>query len=78
MVSLHTNPQEDASIGVHHIPMYVPVVGAAGFYLQELVKHPQQFKIDFMANRSPMNNLIPNAKEMMEQSIQKGVGRPTP
>jgi hypothetical protein len=33
MVNLYTNPQEDASIGVRHIPMAVPVIAAAGEYM---------------------------------------------
>jgi len=67
MVNLYTNPQEDVSIGVRHIPAYVPVVGAAGFYMTELVKYPPQFKIGFVSNNPPVYDLLPKAKEFIDK-----------
>src|SRR5215510_12023002 len=67
MVNLYSNPQEDASIGVRHIPMVVPVIGAAGAYMKELIKYPPQFKIGFMSNNPPVYDLIPKAKEAIEK-----------
>jgi arylsulfatase A-like enzyme len=75
MVNLYTNPQEDASIGVRHIPMAVPVIGAAGDYMKELVKYPPQFKIGFLTNNPPVYDLLPKAKAILQK---EGVGRPTP
>jgi arylsulfatase len=73
--NLYTNPQEDVSIGVRHIPMAVPVLGAAGDYMRTLIKYPPQFKIGFISNNPPVYNLLPKARELMEKS---GAGRPTP
>jgi len=73
--NLYTNPQEDVSIGVRHIPLAVPLLSAAGWYLKELVKYPPQFKIGFISNNPPVYNLLPKMKEMMEKN---GAGRPTP
>jgi len=75
MVNLYTNPQEDASVGIRHIPMTVPVMGAAGDYMKELVKYPPQFKIGFLTNNPPVYDLLPKAKELLEKN---GVGRPSP
>jgi hypothetical protein len=44
MFNLETSLQEDVSIGIRHIPMLVPVIGTAGWYMRELMKYPQQFK----------------------------------
>ena len=76
--NLYTNPQEDVSIGVRHIPMMVPVVGTAGWYIGELVKYPPQFKIGFLSNNPPVYDILPKVREMMEKNAEKGVGRPTP
>src|SRR5262245_7514052 len=51
--NLYTNPQEDVSIGIRHIPMSVPILGAGGWYMQELIKYPPQFKIGFISNNPP-------------------------
>jgi arylsulfatase len=78
-INLYTNPQEDASIGIRHIPMAVPVIGAAGWYMQELIKYPPQFKIGFLSNNPPMYDILPKAKELMEKNMEgRGIGRPTP
>jgi arylsulfatase len=73
--NLYTNPQEDVSIGVRHIPMTVPVIGAAAFYVKELIKYPPQFKIGFMSNNPALYDVLPKAKELMQK---QGAGRPTP
>jgi arylsulfatase len=52
--NLYTDPKEDVSTGVRHIPMTVPVIGAAAFYMKELIKYPPQFKIGFMSNNPPV------------------------
>jgi len=77
--NLYTNPQEDVNIGVRHIPMMVPVIGAAGWYMQELVKFPPQFKIGFLSNNPPVYDVLPKAQELLRKTIEKsGVGRQTP
>jgi len=75
MFNLYTNPQEDASVGVRHIPMAVPVIGTAGWYMQELIKYPPQFKIGFLTNNPPAYVVLPKLKELMEK---QGIGRPSP
>lgn len=47
IVNLYTNPQEDVSIGVRHIPMAVPLGETGGWYLKELFSYPPQFKVEF-------------------------------
>ena len=77
--NLYTNPQEDVSIGIRHIPMMVVVNGTAGWYMKELVKYPPQFKIGFLVQQSA--GLRPPAKEqeLLKQNLEKsGIGRPTP
>ena len=76
--NLYTNPQEDATVGIRHIPAAVPVMGAAGFYMKELIKYPPQFKIGFMSNNPPVYDILPKVREMMEKNAEKGAGRPTP
>jgi arylsulfatase len=79
LFNLYTNPQEDVSIGVRHIPMAVAVIGAAGWYMQELIKYPPQFKIGFLSNNPPVYDVLPKARELMEKSLrERGLGRPTP
>jgi arylsulfatase len=75
MFNLYTNPQEDVSVGVRHIPMTVPTIGAAGFYLQELVKYPPQFKIGFISNTPPVYDLLPKAREALERFQKEGLGK---
>jgi len=77
--NLYTNPQEDVNIGVRHSPMLVPIAGAAGWYMQELVKYPPQFKIGFLSNNPPVYDVLPKVQELLKQNMEKyGVGRPTP
>ncbi len=73
MVNLYTNPQEDASIGVRHIPMATPVMGAAGEYMKDLIKYPPQFKIGFLSNNPAPYDLLPKLMEI----LQKERCRPT-
>ncbi len=57
-VNLYTNPQEDVSVGVRHIPMTVPVIAATGDYMKELIKYPPQFKIGFVTNNKPVYDIM--------------------
>jgi arylsulfatase A-like enzyme len=77
MFNLYTNPQEDVSVGPRHIPAMGPVYEAAGDYMKELMKYPPRFKIGFMSNNPPIYNVLPKVRDMMEQSMKNGVGRPT-
>jgi arylsulfatase len=67
MFNLYTNPQEDVSIGIRHIPMSVPVATTAGWYMQELVRYPPRFKIGFLSNNPPVYNLLPQLKGAMQK-----------
>ena len=50
MTNLYTNPQEDISVGVRHIPMLVPFYGEVDRYQAVLKKYPPQLKIGFQNN----------------------------
>jgi hypothetical protein len=77
--NLYTNPQEDVSIGVRHIPMAVPVGEAAGAYMKELLQYPPQFKIGFLSNNPPVYDVVPTVKEGVKAWIKEhGFGRQTP
>jgi len=67
VVNLYTNPQEDVSVGIRHIPMTVPVMGTAGWYMKELIKYPPEFKIGFVSNNPPIYDLLPKVKQQMEK-----------
>src|SRR5262249_24575839 len=74
--SFFTKPQEDESIGIRHIPMIIPTIGAAGDYMKELVKYPPQFKIGFLSNNPPAYDILPKLREMI---VTSGIGkRPAP
>jgi arylsulfatase A-like enzyme len=49
-VNLYTNPQQDVSIGVRHIPMLVPVIGEVHRYFEVLKKYPSKAKVGFPHN----------------------------
>jgi arylsulfatase len=49
-INLYTNPQQDVSIGVRHIPMLVPVMAETTRYREVLRKYPPKFKIGFAGN----------------------------
>lgn len=77
--NLYTNPQEDVSVGIRHIPVAVPLMAASAFYLKELIKYPPQFKIGFMSNNPPVYDLLPKIQEMRKKATEEnGLGRPTP
>jgi len=77
--NLYTNPQEDVSIGVRHIPMAVPLGETGGWYLKELFKYPPQFKIGFMSNNPPAYDVLPEVKMGIKSWLeQRGLGRLTP
>ena len=77
--NLYTNPQEDVSVGIRHIPIGVPIMSTSAWYLKELIKYPPQFKIGFMSNNPPVYDLLPKMQEMRRENLEKhGVGRPTP
>jgi arylsulfatase len=77
--NLYIDPKEDVTIGIRHIPMTVPVGGAAGFYMQELIKYPPRFKVGFLSNNPPVYNLLPKVQELLRQNMEKtGTGRPSP
>ena len=75
--NLYTNPQEDVSIGIRHIPMAVPLGETAGWYLKELFKYPPQFKIGFMSNNPPSYDVLPEVKMGVKAWLNsRGFGRP--
>lgn len=79
LFNLYESPQEDVNIGVRHIPATVPLIGATGDYMAELMKYPPQFKIGFVGNNPALYNLAPQVREGVQQMLeQNGVGRPTP
>ena len=76
MVNLYTNPQEDVSIGIRHIPMMVPVANTAGWYLGELLKYPPQFKIGFLSNNPRVYDALQKLKDLIPENVNKhGIGR---
>ncbi|MBM3536041.1 MAG: arylsulfatase [Alphaproteobacteria bacterium] len=77
--NLYTNPQEDVSIGIRHIPMGVPIIAASAAYMKDLIKYPPQFKIGFISNNPPVYDLLPQMQKMRQENMEKhGPGRPTP
>ena len=67
MVNLYTNPKEDVPAELRHIPMSVPLAGAAGSYIRDLIKYPPQFKIGFLNNNPPIYDLLPKVKGTIEK-----------
>ena len=49
-INLYTNPQQDVSVGVRHIPMTVPVIGEVKRYFEVLKKYPPHVKVGFPGN----------------------------
>lgn len=78
VVNLYTNPQEDVSIGLRHIPMSVPLASAAGIYLKDLIAYPPQFKIGFLNNNPPIYDLLPKAEQTLEKLHQREEKYPRP
>jgi arylsulfatase len=66
-VNLYTDPQEDVNVGIRHIPAAGAAVEAAGWYMQELIKYPPQFKIGFLSNNPPVYDFLPKAREAVEK-----------
>jgi arylsulfatase len=67
------------SVGIRHIPMGVPIMTTAAWYMKELIKYPPQFKIGFMSNNPPVYDLLPQMQEMKRKAMEEqGAGRPTP
>jgi arylsulfatase len=50
VTNLYTNPQEDTSVGIRHIPITVPVLGEITRYAQVLKKYPPKILIGFAGN----------------------------
>lgn len=50
VTNLYTNPQEDTSVGIRHIPITVPVLGEITRYTQVLKKYPPKLVIGFAGN----------------------------
>ncbi len=67
MFNLYTNPHEDAVVGIRHIPMALPLLHTAAWYIQELIKYPPQFKIGFLGNSPAVYNLLPQMKQAMQK-----------
>lgn len=59
MVNLYTNPQEDVSVGIRHLPLTVPIGNTLGTYLLELAKYPPNFQIGFLSNNPPLYDIAP-------------------
>jgi arylsulfatase len=69
--NLYTNPQEDVSVGICHIPLAVPLGETAGWYLMELFQYPPQFKIGFMSNNPPVYDVIPMGEMGLKAWLKK-------
>ena len=50
MVNLYTDPQEDISVGIRHIPMGVTLLAEVNRYQEVLKKYPPQTKVGFEGN----------------------------
>jgi hypothetical protein len=69
MFNLYTDPKEDVSIGIRHLPMAVPVLGAASSYMKELIKYPPQFKVGFLSNNPPSMICFPRCRRLMAYGV---------
>jgi arylsulfatase len=49
-INLYTNPQQDVSVGVRHIPVAVPLIAEAARYREVLKNYPPKFKVGFAGN----------------------------
>ncbi len=74
--NLYTNPQEDVSVGIRHIPMSVLLGEIGSWYLKELFEYPPQFKEGFMSNNPPVYDLLPVGEMTIKAWLKKhGFGR---
>ena len=73
MVNLYTNPQEDANVGIRHIPMAGPIAESLNSYVMDLFKYPPQFKVGFLSNNPPLYILGPEMKFLKKPT---DTGRP--
>jgi len=62
MVNLYTDPREDVTVGLRHLPLEVLVQGALKPYMDDLVKYPPQVKTEFAPNNPPLYDLLPRLK----------------
>jgi hypothetical protein len=67
VVNLYTNPKEDVPVGARHLPMSVPLAGAAGMYMKDLIKYPPQFKVGVLNNNPPVYDLLPKVRGAIER-----------
>jgi len=65
MVNLYTNPKEDVSSGIRHIPMTLPVGNALADYMLELSSYPPTFQVGFMSNNPALYDIIPQIKQLI-------------
>jgi arylsulfatase A-like enzyme len=71
MFNLYTNPQEDVSIGIRHIPMMMPLGGVVRDYMKTLLKYPPQFKTFFASNNPPAYDVLPAVKAAVENAVRE-------
>ncbi len=50
VTNLYTNPQEDTSVGIRHIPITIPIIAEGTRYMQVLKKFPPKLIIGFSSN----------------------------
>lgn len=50
VTNIYTNPQEDTSVGIRHIPITVPVLGEIARYAEVLKKFPPKIIVGFAGN----------------------------
>lgn len=71
MFNLYTNPQEDVSVGIRHIPMMMPVGAVVRDYIRILLSYPPQFKTFFASNNPPAYDIVPAVKAGVEERIRE-------
>ena len=69
MFNLYTNPQEDVSIGIRHIPMMMPLGAVVRDYMKILLSYPPQFKTFFASNNPPAYDVLPAVKAAVENAV---------
>ncbi len=74
--NLYTNPQEDVSVGIRHIPMAVQLSATGASYLMTLFEYPPQFKVGFPSNNPPVYDVLPVGEMAVKEWLKKhGFGR---